>query len=247
MGPLVRSTPAAVVKYGDYRPALRIDFWFACAYCSTCENEARGISFHIDHYEPQSRAPELACVYSNLYYACDKCNLKKGDLPEETERTKGYRFFRADADNWDDHFQLIGARVEHRSEEVGHYTVETLDLNRNGLREIRKIRDRLYQSAAATANGLRYLQGLKIDQLPPDTRRQFLEILGQLQEGAAATFAYVNAELVSELSHSELLEVDEEAAERTADRRAWLKQIRAQVPAAGAVSQAKSKAKKRKK
>jgi 5-methylcytosine-specific restriction endonuclease McrA len=37
-------------------------------------------SFHIDHFIPQSVAPDLGCVYDNLVYVCARCNSVKSDL-----------------------------------------------------------------------------------------------------------------------------------------------------------------------
>jgi uncharacterized protein (TIGR02646 family) len=228
--PLTRSTPQALSNYGDYRQTLRVDFWFACAYCNIAESEAAGLGFHIDHYQSATRVPELEHEYTNLFWACQPCNSSKGDLPEDEERFQGYRFFCADHDDPEEHFKTVGLRIEWKTERVGRYTVVTLNLNRQQLREIRRIRESLYKSAMVVANGLRYLQGLRIDQLPPETRRRFLEIKRELQETAATTLAYVNEQLAKDEARSVLLDVDAEAAERAKARRAWLAELRAQVP-----------------
>lgn len=65
--------------YKKYKPALREEFAYACAYCQTREPELGGSqSFHIDHYMPKNQFPELVCSYENLVYACRNCNQYKG-------------------------------------------------------------------------------------------------------------------------------------------------------------------------
>lgn len=63
---------------------LRNDFSHECAYCKLQEKEVGLIDanyFEIDHFRPQSKG-DLSFnphVYSNLYYACEKCNGEKSD------------------------------------------------------------------------------------------------------------------------------------------------------------------------
>jgi hypothetical protein len=66
--------------YRAYKDKLRIEFLHRCAYCETREPEIGGSqSFHIDHYRPKNRFPELICTYENLIYSCRNCNSYKGD------------------------------------------------------------------------------------------------------------------------------------------------------------------------
>jgi HNH endonuclease len=76
---VVRSVVEPVEHYDEYRQVLRFDFFYSCAYCTMTESEARGIRFTIDHYEPQSARRDLVNEYSNLLYACDTCNIRKGN------------------------------------------------------------------------------------------------------------------------------------------------------------------------
>lgn len=67
--------------YKKYKSKLREEFSFACAYCETREPELGGAqSFHIDHYKPKSKFPELRYSYTNLIYACRNCNQYKGSF-----------------------------------------------------------------------------------------------------------------------------------------------------------------------
>ena len=55
-----------------YKPHLRIDFQWRCAYCETTEVYRRGVDvFGVDHFKPKAKFPELDCHYPNLYYCCN--------------------------------------------------------------------------------------------------------------------------------------------------------------------------------
>jgi Restriction endonuclease len=90
---VVRSVVIPNRPYGDYLQNLRYDFWFSCAYCSIAEAEAVGISFEIDHYEPQSTEVLHVHDYSNLMYSCSPCNLSKSNIWTSPEQqAQGLRF-----------------------------------------------------------------------------------------------------------------------------------------------------------
>jgi len=130
------------------------------------EAEGMAIRFTIDHYEPKNLRPDLINVYANLMYACDECNLRKGDrAPPEEARANGFRFFRPDHDVHCDHFGMKGVLLEPRSN-TGHYSIEAIDLNRASLRKLRQIRDRLTACDQLVAAGVLGLRRLPIDQLP---------------------------------------------------------------------------------
>jgi len=76
-----RHGPAGYADYQRYRPWLRDEFTFRCAYCLKREQwgTVRG-TYQIDHFLPQARHPGLATDYDNLIYACATCNSVKGDL-----------------------------------------------------------------------------------------------------------------------------------------------------------------------
>jgi hypothetical protein len=72
------------VGYDDYRlfkPWLRDEFTFCCAYCLTRErwrHDGDG-TFCVDHEIPRSVDPSLTCRYDNLIYACHRCNSIRQD------------------------------------------------------------------------------------------------------------------------------------------------------------------------
>src|SRR5262249_31768806 len=62
-----------------FKPWLRDEFTFRCVYCLERElwYPDRHASFSADHVEPQKDAPLRVCEYTNLFYACTRCNSYK--------------------------------------------------------------------------------------------------------------------------------------------------------------------------
>ena len=74
------SRPAGYKSYERYRPWLRDEFTFRCAYCLKRETWGQVTGeFELDHFRPQSLDPHLRLDYFNLVYACRRCNLVKLD------------------------------------------------------------------------------------------------------------------------------------------------------------------------
>jgi hypothetical protein len=72
--------PAGYSAYESYRPWLRDEFYFRCAYCLKRESWGQVTAeFDLDHFEPQSLNPRLKLNYLNLVYACRRCNAVKAD------------------------------------------------------------------------------------------------------------------------------------------------------------------------
>jgi hypothetical protein len=70
---------AECAKYTDYRDDLTLDFNNSCGYCDDSDEFVDRICFHIDHFAPQLKFPELKTKYTNLVYACRFCNMRKSD------------------------------------------------------------------------------------------------------------------------------------------------------------------------
>jgi len=76
-----RHGPAGYTDYESYRPWLRDEFFFRCVYCLNRERwNSDDIAFNIDHFLPVSIAPDLSNEYSNLLYACARCNRAKSGI-----------------------------------------------------------------------------------------------------------------------------------------------------------------------
>jgi hypothetical protein len=216
--PLVRrSIVEQGLPYTEYRQDLRRDFIHSCGYCSLCESEAQGLAFQIDHYEPQSRRPDLKDIYSNLMYACDECNRLKSDIvPPESAAEAGYRFYRPDTDLWGDHFASTGMRLSHTSN-VGEFSIEALDLNRQSLRRLRELRSRLWASSEQVAKGILGLRRFRVDQLPPSIRSRAAAAIARVELGAEVIGDKVD-DVLRDAAHSPLIDPD---ADKSGRRDEW--------------------------
>ena len=75
-----QESPPSFSDYRKYKPFLRTDFDYQCAYCESREPELGGEKrTHIDHYKPKKKFPNLATLYANLFYSCPECNQSKKD------------------------------------------------------------------------------------------------------------------------------------------------------------------------
>lgn len=131
-----RESPPAFERHEEYRPFLRRDFSFVCAYCERPEAVLGGEEFfEVDHFRPLKKFPDLRVQYPNLYYACGKCNRHKADTwPSENLIEQGFRF----ADPCEEDMYLAHLNEDRNGElqartKVGGYTCEHVRLNRPAL------------------------------------------------------------------------------------------------------------------
>jgi hypothetical protein len=226
---VVRSDVPPALPFGDYRKFLRKDFVYSCAYCSMSECEAQAIRFTIDHYEPQASRPDLRDDYQNLMYCCEECNLLKGDRsPPTLARAAGYRFFRPDNDNFQDHFERAGVRLNPKSP-VGDYSITALGLNRLSLRRLRAIRERLTECDAFVAAGVRALRHFQIDQLPKQVRGKALGSINKADIVANRLADDIDG-ILSAYSASPMLDKDEPNSDHVKERREALAHIQNLFP-----------------
>jgi len=225
-----RSTVPENLKYTEYKPYLRKDFFYSCAYCTMTESEAQAIRFTIDHYEPRSSYPNLENQYNNLMYACDECNTRKGNRnPPPEARSKGYRFFRPDHDFHHEHFEKNGIRLKSKSN-IGHYTIEAIDLNRQSLRRLRDIRTRLIGCEQYVTEGILALRGFPIDRLPPHIKQQAAESIKKAKNMADMLASNIDS-LLMKYAQSPLIDPNDSVEEaRITQRNSELKKIEALYP-----------------
>jgi 5-methylcytosine-specific restriction endonuclease McrA len=226
-----RSEVTKGLPYNEYKKPLRYDFYYSCAYCTLTECEAEAIRFTIDHYEPQTSRADLVNEYENLMYCCDECNTRKGDRsPPETARQEGYRFFRPDKDLRDEHFELKGIRLAHKSN-TAYYTIEALDLNRQTLRRLRELRQRLTSCDLYVAEGITALRNLSVDQLPVQIKAQAARaIRSALQTADALTEKIDDLLRSAAASHVVGTNDDGDATAREKERMDRLKQLEGMYP-----------------
>lgn len=73
-----RENPPAFSSYRNFKPFLEREFGYKCVYCRAPDTRLNHVVFHIDHYRPKGRFPDLINEYSNLFYSCSSCNVRKG-------------------------------------------------------------------------------------------------------------------------------------------------------------------------
>lgn len=73
--------------YSDWKELIATECFNQCVYCAISEGNFGGIrNFHVEHYRPKSRFPDLINDIKNLFYACAICNVFKGnDWPNEPD------------------------------------------------------------------------------------------------------------------------------------------------------------------
>jgi HNH endonuclease len=218
---VVRSVVPVETDYTSYRPYLRKDFLYSCAYCTLTEVEASGHRFTIDHYEPQWQSPALVSVYSNLMYACGECNLRKLDItPPAEARSAGLRFYRPDIDSPIDHFDIEyrrnGWHLKGKTS-IGEFSVEYLDLNRHWLLRLRDIRQQLGECVKFTTHGIGALKTFPLDRLPKHVKLPAKEAI-QRVVGAVLAIEDDLEVLIAEMAKSHLLDEDPEVLERAKER-----------------------------
>ena len=126
--------------YTRYRPFLREDFRFRCAYCLRNEFFVGGEAGCVmDHHRPQGGPygrPDLVSVYENLYWCCNECNSLKGDTwPSPQQYAAGQRFLdpcQPDGDH-ELHWRVEADGTLTPLTDVGEYTIAHLVLDREGL------------------------------------------------------------------------------------------------------------------
>ena len=115
-----RETPPYYSDHRKYKPFLRKDFQFQCAFCERTEAYLGGAEeFEVDHFKPESTFPELRVVYENLYYTCRRCNgYKSATWPSNDKIGRGLVF--ADPcveDPYDVHLRERMGAGQHRQAE----------------------------------------------------------------------------------------------------------------------------------
>ncbi|MEZ5147294.1 MAG: hypothetical protein R2759_09480 [Bacteroidales bacterium] len=90
--------------YRKYKDILRIDFNRRCGYTDCPDFWFGGkTNFHIDHFLPKSKYPQLETVYNNLVYSNPFVNIAKkddeGDYLDPVENDYNEHFFRDEFGN----------------------------------------------------------------------------------------------------------------------------------------------------
>lgn len=119
-------------RYQLYRKDLRDDFNCACGYCDDSDEFLDKSTFHIDHFAPKSKFPQLELVYENLVYSCRFCNVSKSnkwamyDHTPSNNGTKG--FIDPCKDDYEKHLYRSEKGVILPASKLGEYMIKELNL-----------------------------------------------------------------------------------------------------------------------
>ena len=161
-----RHGPAGYADHSGNRPWLRDEFVFRCVYCLQREmwSRDRHRVFSVDHVVPQSAAPALTCVYSNLVYACLWYNSARQDVPviDPTDEAMGH------------HVAVEPDGTTKGLTQDGELLVELLNLNaqaavKERLRVLR-VRDRYERTPDEPGAKVDYLETFGFPEDLPDLR-----------------------------------------------------------------------------
>jgi hypothetical protein len=143
----------AVRGYQSYRPCLRWDFGFSCAFCLLHESDlnlggAGAALMETEHFVPISHVPALENRYSNCFYICHFCNHSRGEQPNHEPSGQG-RLLNPCLDIWSEHFILEEDRLHFRDKDPDAvYTRDAYDLNDERKVRMRKLRREILEDFA---------------------------------------------------------------------------------------------------
>lgn len=152
--PIPRIVQPQAGTYSNWKPLLRTEGNHRCAYCAIHEAAWGGTrNFHVEHYRPKSKYPDLINLITNLFYACSVCNsFKREDWPGDPRADLGNICYPDPSEiDFNDLFTLQdGFRIE-GANLAARYVIQRLYLNRPQLileRRASMLRDRLAEITA---------------------------------------------------------------------------------------------------
>ncbi|MCF8378124.1 MAG: hypothetical protein K9H49_01025 [Bacteroidales bacterium] len=121
--------------YRKYKTQLRKDFNKRCGYTDCPDFWFGGVStFHIDHFAPKSKFPELEEEYSNLVYSCSYVNRAKSDDWISNDKNiaidNGKGYFDPCKEDYNNHFKRdsLGQIITKTDSPVAEYMHRKLKL-----------------------------------------------------------------------------------------------------------------------
>lgn len=176
--------------YAKYKPLLRKDFFYRCAYCRHHERRFGQVAaMSVDHFKPKSLFRDLRVAYTNLYYCCGECNTYKGDKwPTQEQLDAGIRFVDVCAEEWEDHLE-IRSDVTAGKTSIGTFTAEQIRLSRRMLtarnRELR-MEESKFRDGLSRVDGIRRRLGSGIE---AETARDLDELEQSFLTGLSAVLS----------------------------------------------------------
>ncbi len=184
-----RHRPRPAGRWGEYRPCLRWDFGFTCAFCLLHDADLYGGlpgeglgGTTVEHVIPRSVDPSLANVYQNCVYACRWCNRSRSARPAEY---RGAQLLDPTRDVWGDRFVATADKLLPAEGDVDaqatHLAYGLDDPRKIGRRRARRelVTDRLYLLAR---QGVEFTELLRhADLLRQRDPARFAEILREIR------------------------------------------------------------------
>lgn len=140
-----KEKPPQFKSYEKYKPYLRKDFNYNCAYCSIHEGEYGSFhNFACEHFKPKSKIEfcNLQNDYDNLLYSCQTCNRLKSNIwPSDALIKNGYFFLNPCEVDYDEHFEINEKNFKLMPKSnAAIYMIEKIHLDRQQLILLRKMR-----------------------------------------------------------------------------------------------------------
>lgn len=127
--------------YRAWKDILRAEGNARCVYCAIPDQRLGGSHFfHVEHFRPRSKFPNLEDTISNLFYACPVCNILKSDDWIEATMKDDVTVCYPDPSvvDYSNILQVRSAALVEGRNAAGRYLVERLGLNRGQLITDRK-------------------------------------------------------------------------------------------------------------
>jgi hypothetical protein len=124
-----RLSPPPYTNYRQFKPHLREEFAGQCVYCRALDKLKGHEAFGVDHYRPKDKFDALKNQYSNLFYACNRCNGWKRNFWPSPTQLKAKLFVPNPCDHrMTEHLRYQHAEVASESR-AGEWAIHLLDLN----------------------------------------------------------------------------------------------------------------------
>jgi hypothetical protein len=236
--------------YSSFRPCLRWEFGFSCAFCllhqtdlMRAEVDGWGL-MEIEHFEPQSQTPSRRNDYKICFLICTRCNKQRGASLNQDE--SGNVLLDPCSVAWAEHFESVDDRLLPRSQDSNAaYTWTTYGLDDPSKVVLRGKRRYWMKRCAERVAALRNLESQLADQVVAmadsrptaellerlelalelnATQRVFLDLL------AGYTPVPRNSDAACRCGHDRHHDLPEVLAEQTVDLEDLFAQVREATP-----------------
>lgn len=187
-----REQPPEFKAYQSFKPYLRREFSRTCVFCRAHDGVEGDQQFAVEHYLPKEQHPALAADYSNLFYACARCNSFKGNWPylrrgKAWVPIKGFLIPNPCKHVMAQHLWMDGGSLEVAAKSKdGEFTLDTLHLNERAAvrRKARALYQQLDVNRVRTRRKLTAIRKRLADKtspLPPALEADLHSVAARLQ------------------------------------------------------------------